>query len=278
MEMADGIIFAVVYVVLAILGEIGINAAINAGPNGTGPYFDVASNIGLIGVHAFDFLVQFAVAIFIFVVVFIAFSMVRYRVRKGERTTGDAPVQYRYNRAFVGTWIVLSILLNLLFWIHPTASGLEAVFAAELPQNNHNELVVDVTARQWEWIFSYPQYHIQQALNAQGQDVLYLPVDRPVKFVLRSYDPFHTFDDQDVQVIHSFWIPAFGDKVDVIPGETRYMFVTPTQLQDTENHPWLRVQCAEVCGGGHPYMEANVHVVTAAQFQQWVKSQQSSGS
>ncbi|MDA8192922.1 MAG: cytochrome c oxidase subunit II [Thermaerobacter sp.] len=275
--MSDVVIFGILWIVFSVLGELGAKAWVDSAPQGSGPYFGVASNVGLVGVHAFDFLVWVALPIFVFVALMIVFSMVRFHVRKDSPATGDAPAQFRNNKAFVGIWVVASILINVLIWLHPNASGLETVFAAQAPQNNPNALVVDVTARQWEWIFSYPQYHITQSLNAAGQDVLYLPVNRPVKFVLRSYDPFHAYDYQ-IAVIHGFWIPAFGIKLDVVPGETRQLYLTPTKLTSTEQNPMTRVQCSEVCGPGHPYMEANVHVVTAAQFAAWVKGQQAAGN
>lgn len=273
--MGSLVLFGILWVVGSLLGEWGATAWINSSPNGTGPYFGTASNLGVVGAHAFDFLVWVAVPIFVFVVLMILFAMIRFRAGRGEKVV-EAPSQIRNNKAFVGTWIVVSILLNLLIWLHPNASGLEQVFAAQLPQNNPQPLVIDVTARQWEWIFSYPQYHITQSLNASGQDTLYLPVNRPVKFVLRSYDPFHSYAHQ-VDVIHGFWIPAFGVKYDVIPGETRVLYLTPTELISTETNPMARVQCSEVCGPGHPYMEANLHVVTGSQFAAWAKAQTAQG-
>jgi len=271
--MMNGVVFAVLWVVISALGELGAKAWINSAPNGAGPYFGTMSNLGVISAQAFDFLVYVAVPIFVFVVLMLVFAMIRFRAPKSEvNQIKDAKDQTRANKAFIGIWIVASILINLLVWLHPNAIGLEQVFAAQKPANNPNALVVDVTARQWEWIFSYPQYGINESFNQAGQDVLYLPVNRPVKFILRSYDPFHTYDYQ-VDVIHSFWIPAFGVKLDVVPGETRVLYLTPTQLTSTEQDPMARVQCAEACGPGHPYMEANVHVVTASQFASWVKLQ-----
>jgi cytochrome c oxidase subunit 2 len=270
--VGDILAVAVSWAVLTAAGEWAAVRWINSGPWDSGPYFYVASNLGTIGLHAFNFLLECAIPIFMFVVVLLAYSMIRFRVRRGE-VAGPAQDQRRFNGAFVGTWVILSILLNLMFFIHPTASGLEAIYAAQLPQNNRKDLVVDVAARQWEWVFSYPQYHISQAVNSEGLDVLYLPVNRPVEFVLQSYDPFHSYD-RLVDVIHSFWVPAFGVKEDVMPGETRYLYLTPTHITSTEVNPLVRVQCAEVCGGGHPYMEANVHVVSYPDFLKWVKLQQ----
>jgi cytochrome c oxidase subunit 2 len=269
--LGDLVAVFVIWLVAGGLAEWATVSWVNSGPWDSGPYFYVASNLGTVGLHAFDFLLEFAVAIFMLVVVMIAYSAVRFRVRRGERPS-QAPSQSRYNGTFVGVWIVGSIVLNLLFWIHPTASGLEAVYAAQLPQNNKNALIVDVAARQWEWIFSYPQYGIQQAVNNQGFDALWLPVNRPVEFILKSYDPAHNYENIDY-VIHSFWIPAFGVKEDVVPGQTRYLYLIPTHITSTKTNEMVRVQCAEVCGGGHPYMEADVHVVTPQAFAAWVQHQ-----
>lgn len=272
--MANAALFGILWVVASLLGEWGVTTWINSAPNEAGPYFGTFSNLGIIGVKAFDFLLWVAVPIFVFVVLMLIFAMIKFHVPKGVKETGDAKDQTRVNKAYIGIWIIVSVLVNILIWLHPNASGLEQVFAAQKITAKENPLIVDVTARQWEWIFSYPQYGIQQSLNSQGQDVLYLPVNRPVEFVMRSYDPFHTYDYQ-VDVIHSFWIPGFGVKMDVVPGETRTLVLTPTAITSTEKDPMVRVQCAEDCGPGHPYMEANVHVVSGSAFASWAKAQAS---
>lgn len=177
------------------------------------------------------------------------------------------------NRAFIFTWVGLSFALNIMFWLHPTSVDLEAMFTNWRKEKAQHPLIVNVTARQWEWMFNYPQYHVTQAVNAQGLDEMELPVNRPVEFFLRSYDPFHTYDVY-AGVIHSFWIPAFGIKEDVIPGETRTEFLIPEHVANYHTSPLVRVQCAEVCGPGHPYMESPVSVVTAAQFAKWIKYEQ----
>lgn len=275
--MANTLLFGIIWVVGSLLGEWGATAWINSAPNGAGVYWGTASNLGVISAGAFDFLLWVAVPIFVFVVLMLIFSMIRFRVKKNETNPGEATDQRRSNKAFIGIWIVASILVNILIWLHPNASGLEQVFAAQRVTKAENPLIVDVAARQWEWIFSYPQYGIAQAVNAAGDDVLYLPVNRPVKFVLQSYDPFHTYDST-VDVMHSFWIPGFGVKQDVVPGETRTLVLTPTQITSTLQNPAVRVQCAEVCGPGHPYMEANVHVVSASAFAAWAKAEAGGGS
>lgn len=261
--MADILVFGVLWILLSLLAEWGVY---DWASHDT--YFYTASNTATIGMDAFNFIMYVATPIFVFVVLAIVYSMIRFRARRGE--TGEARVQTRFNAGFVWSWIILSFLINLFLWIHPTTSGLEAVWAAQEPPPGTTPLVVHVYARQWEWIYAYPQYGISQAVNAQGQDVLVLPVNRPVKFILTSEDPFHAYDSA-VDVIHSFWIPAFGIKWDVIPGETRTITIVPTKITSTAVDPHVRVQCAEVCGAGHPYMLNDVSIVSDAEFAKWVK-------
>lgn len=261
----ESILFGIVWIILSAIGEWAGRILINHNP-----LYYTASNIGVMVEQAFDFILVVLIPIFAFVVLTFIWTMVRFHVKKGEKP--ELPQHWaRSNRWFVGIWVLGSIVVNVLFVLHPTTSATEQFFAMEqpsAPQNRH-ALVVDVTARQWEWIFSYPQYGLVQTVNQNGQDLLEVPVGRPVELVLRSYDPYHTYD-QYVDVIHSFWVPSWGVKEDVIPGETRILYITPTKITSFAQNPMSRVQCAEVCGPGHPWMEAPLNVVSASQFQSWI--------
>lgn len=260
--MADILSVGIIWLFTSGLAEWGIS---NWAARGV--YYYPAANTALLGQDAFVLVLRFAAPVFVFVVLLLVYSMIRFRARPGE--TGDAPVQTRFNPVFVWSWIVLSFLINVFLWLHPTTTGLEALWNFQKAAAAERPLIVNVEARQWEWIFSYPQYHILQAVDHTGEDVLVLPVNRPVKFVLTSGDPFHTYDPY-VSVIHSFWVPAFGIKWDVVPGETRTITLTPDRITSTAVNPLVRVQCAEDCGAGHPYMVANVSIVSATNFTQWV--------
>jgi cytochrome c oxidase subunit 2 len=110
---------------------------------------------------------------------------------------------------------------------------------------------VNVTAMQFAWIFSYPDYN-----NLETAE-LHLPVGSKVKLNLNASD-----------VIHAFWVPQFRLKQDVIPGMS-------TQLQFTANkigeYP---IVCAELCGAYHGGMRAQLFVDTPEDFQAWVKTTQ----
>jgi len=110
-------------------------------------------------------------------------------------------------------------------------------------------LVVNVTGIQWAWIFEYPKYGV-----TSGE--LDLPVNRPVLFKLESKD-----------VIHSFYVPEFRIKEDVVPGLNNELRITPTRIGD------YTATCAEICGLGHSVMHAPVKVLSQADFDSWVAQQ-----
>ena len=83
-----------------------------------------------------------------------------------------------------------------------------------------------------------------------------LPVDRQAQFTIEAVD-----------VIHSFWVPNFGQKMDAVPGIETTILVTPTRTGD------FAVICTELCGLGHATMRAKARVVTQAEFDKWVEEQ-----
>lgn len=111
-------------------------------------------------------------------------------------------------------------------------------------------LIVDVTGQQWQWTFTYPGY------NNATSTTLELPVNVPVTFRVTSVD-----------VTHSFWVPSFGVKVDANDHEITRAFVTPDRTGT------YTVECAELCGLYHAYMQSDVHVVSGTAFTTWVHQQ-----
>ncbi len=176
-----------------------------------------------------------------------------YRKRKGD---DQLPVQLRYHVPLEIMYVILPIIMvGVLFYY--TARDMSAI------EDNTAEpdLTVQVIGKQWSWDFNYLDDDVydtgQQAqhIGATGvlaeQPTLYLPVDERVRFVLDSRD-----------VIHSFWVPAFLYKKDMIPGRTNEFQVTPQVVGE------YRGKCAELCGEEHSSMLFNVKVVTRAEYDQ----------
>ncbi|MGI8757454.1 MAG: cytochrome c oxidase subunit II [Acidimicrobiales bacterium] len=174
-------------------------------------------------------------------------SLFRWR-RKGDWTPGDPDgPALRGHGMTTGLWMFGSsaLCLFLLIW------GLAVLSSVESPASAATPLEVDVTGQQWVWSFSYPQS------GGVESDQLYLPQGRPVVFHVTSYD-----------VIHSFWVPAMGIKVDANPGMNTQTQTTPDRIGT------YHVACAELCGLLHADMETDAHVVSTSDFATWVASQE----
>jgi len=114
------------------------------------------------------------------------------------------------------------------------------------------EHVVRVTARQWQWDFEYLDG--DGGTLAASTDLLVLPRGEMVEFRVGSVD-----------VIHGFWIPRLGGKIDAIPGRTNVL-----RLRADGAGP-MRGQCAEFCGLEHALMAFEVTVLEAPAFRAWMR-------
>lgn len=218
----------------------------------------VVTEQGVITADAFAFLLRVGIVVFVLVALVIAYSAIRFRAPADDPPDApvDAPVQRRGGRAFAFGWVGLTTALNLLFIVYPGTVGLIDLWRLEARAEAEGPLVVEVTARQWGWSYSYPAYGIQAAPE------LVLPVDRPAKLVMTSAD-----------VIHGFWVPAFGIKKDVVPGQTMTLYITPITIASSESDPRMRVQCAELCGAGHAEMRSGARILSQADFDAWAAAQ-----
>jgi cytochrome c oxidase subunit 2 len=196
---------------------------------------------------AFRLLVILAMPVFMGVVTFLGYSIIRYR-SKGEPDSDGPPV--RSNKPLAVSWLIITTALAIFLIFNPGIKGLE-----ELSANPNADLIIRVTGEQWHWDVSYPQYD----LSYQRATQIALPVDTRVKFELASKD-----------VIHSLWIPAFRLKMDAVPGLDTEFYVTPTDIGDTATDSNIRVQCAELCGTGHARMQMDVRIMEPEEFEAWI--------
>ncbi|GAC1344929.1 MAG: hypothetical protein NVSMB27_06480 [Ktedonobacteraceae bacterium] len=230
-----------VLIIWAVLSVIGIAVWL-----AVAPYIlpAAASNLDSTDEFTIMVLTVLAVPVAMFVWVFLGYSLFAFRVK--ERPTEDGAFLQPKPMLQIGWLGITSVLcLFLLIW------GMIA-FYQETAAVASNTLVVRVTAQQWLWSFDYPQY----GASSQSQ-VIELPVNRPVQFIVTSED-----------VLHGFSIRALGVRVDANPGEmTTTPIVTPTQMGS------YTVNCVELCGLYHSYMFEAVNVVSADAFNSWILSQ-----
>lgn len=241
---SDIVRLAIFWVILSAIGEAVMIYFI-------GDYPGTASGQGQVTSEAVFFLLWVTIPIFVLVALTIFYAMIRFRVADDDEISSEK--QYRSGRAFPWSWVAMSVILNLLFIVHPGLTGLNAIWSMARAATDPME--VDVTAAQWRWRFAYPGQKLANVTE------LVVPVDTPIRFVLRSKD-----------VIHSFWVPAWGIKKAVIPGETRTLLVTPNRIVDTMVDPIVRLQCSQICGVGHAEMRTVVRIVSRSDFNEWVKT------
>ncbi|MGE5181576.1 MAG: cytochrome c oxidase subunit II, partial [Acidobacteriota bacterium] len=162
----------------------------------------------------------------------------RYRANGGKGAPQPPDPSLLHTRGGSSLVVELGIIggllsLFILWWV---IGFIEYIRMAEPPPD---AMTIYVVGKQWMWSFAYP--------NGGGSiGTLYAPEGRPVKLVMTSRD-----------VIHSFYVPAFREKRDVIPGRSTTMWFEV-------DHPGrYRIECAEMCGVGHSTMRGEVVVLTA---------------
>lgn len=173
-------------------------------------------------------------------------SVVRYRRRNDSLPTQVAehiPIEIAYT--------VVPIIIVAVLFVFGMTTTTQVEELAEDP-----DVVVDVEGFQWSWQFAYVDQDVLVSGDGSGTDgpTLVLPVDQTTRLNLVSDD-----------VVHSFWVPEFLTKRDLVPGVDNQIDVTPT-----ETGTW-RGRCAEYCGLDHWRMYFQVRVVTADEFEAWVE-------
>lgn len=188
----------------------------------------------------FMFVTHVSTILLVGVVAAILYFMYRYR----RRTPGEQPPPVEESKALEISWIVVPTILVLLVFNWGFKSFVKQ---KSIPPNAYN---IRVTAQQWSWQFEYPN-------GVTASDTLYVPVDEPVKTTMSSQS-----------VLHSFFVPAFRVKQDVLPN--RY---TSVWFEATEEGTY-DLFCAEYCGLNHSEMDATIKVVSQQRFDEWLERAQ----
>ena len=182
------------------------------------------------------FLVFISVAASALVIVGFVYFSIRFR-RKSE-TDITPHITHNYVLEFLWSFIPLLIFMFVFawgWWLYD-----------EIRDHPVNALEIHVYGQMWNWDFVYKN-------GRKTSGTLYVPINKPVKLIMTSRD-----------VIHSFYIPAFRIKQDVIPGV--YTALSFTASQRGKFH----VFCTEFCGTGHSSMLAKVHVMSLSAWEDWL--------
>ncbi|QDZ01458.1 cytochrome c oxidase subunit II [Nitratireductor mangrovi] len=207
--------------------------------------------------------------VFAAVVLFMAYCVYKFRHREGHKA------DYEPESRKLESWLTGLTALGVAAMLAP---GLIVWYQFVTVPEDATE--IEVVAQQWQWSYRLPGadgklgtsnarlINFENPLgvdpeDANGQDDviieagdLHLPIDKPVKVLLRSID-----------VLHDFYVPEFRAKMDMVPGMVTYFWFTPTRTGTFD------VLCAELCGTGHGYMRGIVVVDTEEDYQAWLAEQ-----
>ena len=196
-----------------------------------------------------SWIAAFAVGILTWGLIF--WAIIAYR----KRTNEGAPLQTRYNMPLEILYTVApAIMIAALFAI----TARDQAEITKLTPDVKN--TVGVIGFKWNWGFNYESDGAYETGTPAKPAELWLPVDERVRFNLTSPD-----------VIHSFWVPQFLFKMDVVPGRENAFELTPNKIGVFAG------KCAELCGTYHSAMLFNVHIVTADEYSAKLKELAANG-
>jgi cytochrome c oxidase subunit II len=195
----------------------------------------------------------FIVALFVAALVWglILFAVIRYRHRNDEL---PPQTQYIVKLELFYTAVPVVIVAVLFGFSWRTQNEVDAL-------TRHPAVTIDVKGFQWQWQFHYRDEDVTVTGIPEKEPTMVLPVDRTTRLILTSPD-----------VIHSFFVPDFLFKRDVIPGVTNKVDLTPRDKGTYSG------KCAEFCGLDHARMTFAVKAVSMADYRAWIAEQQATQS
>jgi cytochrome c oxidase subunit 2 len=193
----------------------------------------------------------------------IIYACLKFRRRRDD----EIPVQTRYNLPIEILYTVAPVVMVLVFFYFTVTVQNQTLATAD-ETGGKADHTITVVGQQWSWAFNYDK---DKALDGSTtvyevgtpayKPTLVLPVNESIDVQLRSPD-----------VIHSFWVPAFLFKMDVVPGLRNHFSFTPTRTGTFVG------RCAELCGTYHSRMLFQVRVVSPADYATYLKSLQAKGN
>lgn len=181
----------------------------------------------------------------------LVFAIIAY----SRRRRPDMPEQTAYNLPLEVLYTIAPLVMIFgLFYF--TARDQAEILSVEDDQTH----TVNVVGFRWSWAFNYTDEDVYDVGTPDEFPTLWVPVDEKVRFELTSPD-----------VIHSFWVPEWLFKMDVIPGKLNQFEITPTRTGEFAG------KCAELCGVDHSRMLFNVKVVSRAEYDAHIEELKKAG-
>jgi cytochrome c oxidase subunit 2 len=184
--------------------------------------------------------------VFSIVMVMMGYSLWRWRAKPGDESDGE-PIHGNTRLEIAWTVIPTVIVTFLAIYSWIVLDDIEA--------KDSDGMKLEVVAQQFEWDFNYPDAGVTSK-------ELHVPVDRQLDIQLRALD-----------VLHSFWVPEWRIKRDLVPGAPGAS-IDDNVVVTPDKEGTYSVICTELCGVGHATMRARVVVESEEEFQEWLGQQQ----
>jgi cytochrome c oxidase subunit 2 len=195
----------------------------------------------------FDVMIVLSCFVFSVVVVMLGYCVWKYRAKPGDESDGD-PVHGNTKLEIAWTVIPTLIVIGGMAYSWIVLDDIEAKASDRMPLN--------VTAQQYKWSFEYPDAGV---ISNQ----LHVPVDRQLELHLTALD-----------VIHSFWVPEWRIKRDLVPAGQSGDEIDDEAVVTPNEEGTFSLVCTELCGIGHSTMRATVVVESQQEFDKWVSEQE----
>ena len=203
-----------------------------------------------------------AAVVFVIVEGALVYSVYKFRAKKNRvaaQIHGNTRLEIGWTVAAAAVLVVLTVVtfVKLPSIINPPNSSAAPVLSASVTEPsppNGRKLTICVQGRQYIWRYTYGNQCLQNAFAAKlpySYQEMFVPAGVTVVLAIQSTD-----------VIHSWWVPSLGGKVDAVPGYTTY-----TWFKTPKPNILYHGQCAQLCGRQHAFMTALVKVLTPDQYQ-----------
>ncbi len=210
---------------------------------------------GIQGVSTFakeidnTFIIVTVITLFLFIVTIGSMLYFVYKYRASKNPKENTKNIKHYAPIEIAWTVIPTILMMIVFYY-----GLESLRVQRTMPSAENSMTVKVLAQRWFWTFEYE--------NGQKSNELNVPIDTNIKLIMTA---------PKTDVLHSFFVPAFRIKEDVIPAQTTQLWFNSTKIGKYD------IQCAEYCGTRHSFMRSFVNVLSEDNFNKFINPKKIEG-
>jgi cytochrome c oxidase subunit 2 len=203
----------------------------------------------------FDVMIVLSCFVFAIVMVMFVYALWKYRAKPGDESDGK-PIHG--NTKLEIAWTVIPTIIVLF------GAGYSWIVLDDIEAKASDQLRLHVTGQQYKWTFEYPDEMVGSGDSAVPltSDELHVPVDRQLAVTVEALD-----------VLHSFWVPEWRIKRDLVPSGPGGDEIDDTFTVTPNEEGSFSLVCTELCGIGHATMRAPVVVESEEEFEAWVDEQ-----